>query len=714
MMECSRHFLWILFCIVYCGIDHVFSQSNGDLRLRGTNSTATQGRLEVYYENAWGLICDDAFGREEAIVACRQLGSPTPASAEFVIDGRFGHGTGNILMDNINCIATETRLDRCQFNGWGIHNCGPDETVGVICHDTSENPITTLIPPTTKPPIRPDEGICSTPDPNIRLVGPADRPGVGVVQVRRNGVWGIICDDGWDIQDAKVVCRMLCFDASRSLAGSVPFDTSNISEPMTINNVGCRGNEANITACDQSPWAENSCGRTEMARVTCTEMNNEAPMKPRPVLECTDGYLSAGFSRTRDPYLEEKHLSVATLTSGACNVVKETDDNFVTIRIPFDECGTERTSNSTHMIYRNIIKYMPTYSVGDVSFANTYMVEVQCELPRNVLADKPIEPLTETVTQSAPGEFIVNMLFYTNGLQSPGGNGSFSVPVSVFPLQIPLGEWLTSALALTDVDENLRLVVPNCYATPTADRNSTISYPLFTDKCIDDQTVGFFPINESWWGYRYQTFKFVAFSEVYIHCDAYICDQADESPECDRSCFPSSTTSTTTTANNGVLKRRKRSLARRYTHVSSPTIIVMDMNAPNEIVRPEHTTRAPNIPTNPSSKDISDTSHLTASVVTIGHSTKQTEEPKVVASVESSTSKESVTPKSTTLKTSIDTVTRQPTSDKSHSSVTEQPEFSKTEASFIEAIYVSGNHAEKLYNLSNILILFLLSLYLLA
>lgn len=47
---------------------------------------------------------------------------------------------------------------------------------------------------------------------DIRLVNGTDANNAnGRVQVRVDGVWGEVCDDLWGLQDAKVVCRMLCY-----------------------------------------------------------------------------------------------------------------------------------------------------------------------------------------------------------------------------------------------------------------------------------------------------------------------------------------------------------------------------------------------------------------------------------------------------------------------------------------------------------------------
>jgi len=44
------------------------------VRLTGDNRPPNAGRLEVYYNNTWGTVCNDGFYHVEAQVACHMLG----------------------------------------------------------------------------------------------------------------------------------------------------------------------------------------------------------------------------------------------------------------------------------------------------------------------------------------------------------------------------------------------------------------------------------------------------------------------------------------------------------------------------------------------------------------------------------------------------------------------------------------------------------------
>ena len=113
-------------------------------------------------------VCDDEWGSADANVACRQLGfSPTgllhacnfilskylhcfkmfPTGATAVSRALFGQGTGAILLDDVRCTGSETRLVDCPSNGIGIHDCAHTEDAGIICESKQLVPLLFIVVP---------------------------------------------------------------------------------------------------------------------------------------------------------------------------------------------------------------------------------------------------------------------------------------------------------------------------------------------------------------------------------------------------------------------------------------------------------------------------------------------------------------------------------------------------------------------------------------
>jgi len=81
-------------------------------------------------------------------------------------------------------------------------------------------------------------------------------------------VWGTICDDLWDIRDARVACRQLGLADAVRTTGSVFFDGS--TGPIYLDDVMCIGNETRLENCSHNGVGIHDCGNFEDAGVVCT------------------------------------------------------------------------------------------------------------------------------------------------------------------------------------------------------------------------------------------------------------------------------------------------------------------------------------------------------------------------------------------------------------------------------------------------------------
>eukprot|EP00057_Strongylocentrotus_purpuratus_P003863 XP_003727540.2 PREDICTED: galectin-3-binding protein isoform X2 [Strongylocentrotus purpuratus] len=135
---------------------------------------------------------------------------------------------------------------------------------------------------------------------------------LGRVEVFHGGRWGSVCDQGFEMEDAKVVCRQWGYPAGVYSLRYLESKYGQGRGPIMLSNVRCTGTEAKLTDCPADPWEQNQCTRDQEVGVMCRGTRTEQTKAARELYDMIE-QLEEAYAEKEEAYAEKEEDFFQTL-----------------------------------------------------------------------------------------------------------------------------------------------------------------------------------------------------------------------------------------------------------------------------------------------------------------------------------------------------------------------------------------------------------------
>jgi hypothetical protein len=158
----------------------------------------------------------------------------------------------------------------------------------------------------------------------VRLSGNHSSPYMGLLEVKYKGAWHTVCDDGFDLDTARVFCRELGYGQPIRYQGRAYGQGTG---KIIAQYVNCKGDEKSFIECPQVNWFSRGCSHYEDVGLSCKPPADNYVVKDRCIEKCPVGTF---------PNKEK----ICELCDRKCLTCLEHPENCVSCREPFFHNGT--------------------------------------------------------------------------------------------------------------------------------------------------------------------------------------------------------------------------------------------------------------------------------------------------------------------------------------------------------------------------------------